>query len=214
MQDYLPTGNFKFVENPDSADWSNLPSDSPHGYIIDCDIDYPDSVHDSLQDLPPLPSLDKSPTGDGKTKKLLASLQPKSRYIVHYTLLQQAVRLGLRVTKVNRVLSFSQSAFMRSFVELNAKLRAESTNPFYKAVYKLITNSAYSRLIMAKRKQREVRIVTTDRALQKLIRQPRFADYVIISPNVVAVHMRKRCVKLNVPIFAGMTILEHSKAYM
>lgn len=70
---------------------------------------------------------------------------------------------------------------MRPFVELNAKLRAESTNPFYKGVYKLITNSAYGRLIMAKRKQREVRIVTTDRALQKLIRQPRFADYVIIS---------------------------------
>lgn len=214
MLRHLPVGNFKFIDDPDTVEWSNLPEDSPHGYILDCDIECPDAHHDKLQDLPPLPSLDLSPTGDGKTKKLLATLTTKRRYVVHYTALQQAQRLGLKVLKVHRVLSFSQSAFMKRFVELNARLRAETDNAFYKGVYKLITNSVYGRTCLNKRKQREVRIVTTDKALQKLVRQPRFAEHVIISPNVVAVHMRKRCVKLNVPIYVGMTVLEHSKTHM
>lgn len=210
----LPVGNFKVLDNPEAVEWSNLPADSPHGYILDCDIDCPDTYHDKLQDLPSLPSLDLSPTGDGKTKKLLATLTAKRRYVVHFTVLQQAQRLGLKVLKVHRVLSFSQSAFMKNIVELNARLRAETDNVFYKGVYKLITNAVYGRTILNKMKQREVRIVTTDSALQKRVRQPRFAEHVIIPPNVVADHMRKICVQLDVPIYVGMTVLDHSKWHM
>lgn len=35
--------------------------DAPTGYIMECDIEVPDSVHDQLSDLPPLPDQEIPP---------------------------------------------------------------------------------------------------------------------------------------------------------
>lgn len=51
----LPWGNFRFIESVDEVDWSTHVVDTPTGYIMECDIVVPDSVHDQLSDLPPLP---------------------------------------------------------------------------------------------------------------------------------------------------------------
>lgn len=64
---YLPTGNFKFVESPETLDWSTLPLDAPTGYIMEADVTVPDRVHDKLQDLPLLPELEIPPGSREKT---------------------------------------------------------------------------------------------------------------------------------------------------
>ncbi|XP_054280057.1 uncharacterized protein LOC128998086 [Macrosteles quadrilineatus] len=138
---YLPTGHFQFVESPENLDWSSVPSDNPTGYILECDIKVPDNVHDRLQYLPPLPELEAPP--GSKDKKLLATLKDKTKYVAHYSVFQQAVKLGLIVTKVHRAISFSQSPFMKKFVDFNAEMRAKSTNEFYKSIFKLMNNANY-----------------------------------------------------------------------
>lgn len=126
----LPTGDFKWVD-PGKVEWSNLSRDAPHGYFLEVDITIPEHLHDFLDELPPLPENRVPPKPDGsvgKTSKLLATLYDKQRYVLHYTLLQQAVRLGVRVTKVHRVLSFSQKRWMKKYIEFNSIKRTQSTN--------------------------------------------------------------------------------------
>lgn len=57
----LPWGNFRFIESVDEVDWSTHVVDAPTGYIMECDIEVPDSINDQLSDLPPLPDQEIPP---------------------------------------------------------------------------------------------------------------------------------------------------------
>jgi len=88
-------------------DVSAIAPDSSTGYILEIDLEYPQSIHDEHIDLSFCPTRDKPP---GKRQnKLLASLYDKKRYVIHYRNLQQCTRHDLRVIKIHRVLQFAQS---------------------------------------------------------------------------------------------------------
>lgn len=99
---------------------------------------------------------------------------------------QQAIRLGLKVTKVYRVLVFSQTPYMEKFVSVISQKRALSTNMFYKNILKLQVNSVFGRSLLQKCNQRDVRIVNTENLFKKLFRNPLFSDHIIINENVIA----------------------------
>jgi len=98
-------------------DVSAIASDSSTGYILEVDLEYPQSIHDEHIDLPFCPTRDKPP---GKRQnKLLASLYDKKRYVIHYRNLQQRTHHYLRVAKIHRILQFAQSEWLRDYIELN-----------------------------------------------------------------------------------------------
>lgn len=213
----LPTGNFKWEENPENVEWTNLPSDSPFGYLLECDVEVPQSVHDKLNDLPPLPEKSVPPFG-GKTEKLMATLTKKERYIAHYTVFQQAQKLGLRVTKVHRVLKFSQSPWMKKYIDFNSNLRSKSTNDFSRNFFKLMNNAAFGKSLQNNRKHMDVRVVTTQEGFDKYARQSRFVDRVIIKEGeedgIILVFLTKTVVLMDKPIFIGSVTLDLSKVHM
>lgn len=45
MADYLPIGKFRWVDNCESFNVFNISADSPIGYILEVDIDYPVHLH-------------------------------------------------------------------------------------------------------------------------------------------------------------------------
>ena len=47
-------------------------------------------------------------------RKLTMNLMDKKKYVVHYRNLQFYVRHGLRVTRIHRVMKFTQEPWMRS----------------------------------------------------------------------------------------------------
>ncbi|CAB0039579.1 unnamed protein product [Trichogramma brassicae] len=53
MAQYLPYGGFEWA---DAKDYLTLPEDSEYGYILEVDLEYPESLHDSHKDLPLCPS--------------------------------------------------------------------------------------------------------------------------------------------------------------
>ena len=54
MSQYLPYGGFKWVKtnNKTVNRILNKSDNSPHGYFLEVDLDYPDNLHDSHKDYP------------------------------------------------------------------------------------------------------------------------------------------------------------------
>jgi len=124
MCQYLPCGGFTWV-NPELIDW-NVADDSPIGYILEVDLEYPDHLHDRLNDLPFCPEF-KAPPGS-KQPKLLATLYGKERYIIHYRHLRQALLHGLVLVRTHRALQFDQSPWIKRYIDLNTDMRKNAKN--------------------------------------------------------------------------------------
>ncbi|XP_053997335.1 uncharacterized protein LOC128886433 [Hylaeus anthracinus] len=83
----LPYAEFRWVDKVANFDVSSIAADSPTGYILEVDLEYPQRLHDIHADLPFCPTRAKPP---GKREdKLLATLYDKQRYDIHYRNLQQ-----------------------------------------------------------------------------------------------------------------------------
>ena len=75
-----------------------------------------------------------------EVEKLVPNRLPKTRYVLHYRNLQLYLQLGLKLTKVHKVLQFNQSAWMAPYIEKNTELRKLAQNEFQKDFYKLMNN--------------------------------------------------------------------------
>ncbi|XP_026819648.1 uncharacterized protein LOC113558395 [Rhopalosiphum maidis] len=113
MSEYIPYGGFEWIE-PTLDGLENLNDTSDIGRMYEVDIEYPQRLHDDHNDLPFLPN-SGIPRGS-KIKKLMATLESKERYIVHYRILKQAMANGLKVKKVYRVLQFKQSKWLANIL--------------------------------------------------------------------------------------------------
>ena len=82
---------------------------SSKGYILEADVDYPSKLHKLHSDMPFLPERMKI----DKTKKLVCNLHYKKKYVVHISILKQALDHGLKLKKVHRVIEFNQKAWLK-----------------------------------------------------------------------------------------------------
>ena len=64
------------------------------------------------------------------------------------------------------------------------------------------------------RKHRDIKLVTTDKKRSKLVSQPNYHTINLISEDLSIIKMKKTKVKMNKPIYLGLSILEISKTLM
>ena len=55
MSGYLPYGGFKQLKNVDNLDVNSVSEDSPKGYILEVELEYPDELHVLYNDYPLAP---------------------------------------------------------------------------------------------------------------------------------------------------------------
>ena len=129
------------IKNVDEFDVMSISEKSP---ILKVDLEYPDKLHELHNDYPLAPEklavssdmlsnyckkiADKYEIKVGDVKKLIPNLGNKTNYAVHCRNLQLYLSLGMKLTKIHRVLEFKQFDF-------NTEKRMNAANDFEKRFF-------------------------------------------------------------------------------
>ena len=129
MSEYVPYEEFKWLKNVDEFDAMSVSEKKSNRIFFKVDIEYPDELHELHNDYPLAPEklpissdmlskyckkiADKYEIKVGDVKKLIPNLGNKTNYVVHYRNLQLYLSLGIKLTKIHRVLEFKQSDLMK-----------------------------------------------------------------------------------------------------
>ena len=97
---------------------------------------------------------------------------------------------------------------------MNTELRSLAKNDFEKDLYKLMNNPVFGKTMENIRKHRDIKLITTDKTRSKLVSEPNYHTMNCISENLSIIEMKKTKVKMNKPIYLGLSILDISKILM
>ena len=103
---------------------------------------------------------------------------------------------------------------MKPYIGMNTKSRTETKNDFEKDFFKPMNNSVFGKTMENVRKHSAIKLVKKDKRRNQLASEPNYHTPKYFSENVMAIEMKKTKVKMNKPIYLGMSILDISKTLM
>ena len=210
MSQKLPVNSFKWVEEKSRTSeefLKNHNENSNKGYIPEADVKYPKKLHDLHSTLPILPRR----MNIDKCKKLVCNLHNKKKYVVHIKTLKQALNHGLKLKRVHRIIEFNQNTWLKPYVDMNTELRKLAKDDFEKDLFKLMNNAVFGKTMENIRKHRDIKLVTTNKKRNKLFSEPNYNIMNYISKDLSIIEMNKTKVKMNKPIYLGLSILDIGK---
>ena len=251
----LPVSGFRWenVANMTAETIMGWKDDGPVGRILEVDLDYPEELHDLHRDYPLAPELGEAEFGEYSPaqqrfiregmniKRLLLTLRPKEKYVLHQANLRLYLRLGLKLTKVHRCLRFEQKAWMAPYIQLNTDLRTKAKSDFESNFFKLMNNSVFGKTMENLRRRTKVYIEKLDPEItkllkeglsledtlaemrkrglgslrvSKLIRSPLYVASTIVCEGLILIQHRPEKVFINKPTYTGMSVLDLSKTLM
>jgi len=160
MSQPLPKGDFQWID-PEEVELFNYHAESEKGVILEVDLEYPEELHDLHNDYPLAPekmciiddmlsdycgdTKKQHKISSGTVAKLVTTLRDKTNYLLHYRNLKLYLDLGLKVKKIHRVLEFSQSRWLKEYIDFNTEKRKDAKNSFEIGFFKLMNNSVFGK---------------------------------------------------------------------
>ena len=120
-------------------------------------------LHENHNELPFL--AERMQIGSGQ--KLVPNLKDKKEYVVQIKALNQALKQGLKLKKVHRVIEFRQSKWIKAYIMLNTRLRKDAKNEFEKDFFKLMNNSVFGKTMENIRNHKDMKFLTSEQKYLK-----------------------------------------------
>lgn len=165
----VPIGGYRWMTPAeyDSRDWMVYDGESTDiGHILEVDLDYSDrELHLEHSSLPLAPhkldidetmlspfasrllneARDRKQRGAERHRstKLVATFQPRERYIVHSRNLALYLQLGMKLTRIHRAIEFRTSSFLKEYITFCTNKRKEAKSEFRKHIFKTFSNSVF-----------------------------------------------------------------------
>ena len=216
MVQSLPYKNFK---------WSNnLTLDKIQTGIYEVDIEIPKELHNKFKDYPLCPEIKNIPEDNlseyqtylnnklnikytEKDKKLILDLLPKKNYKIYYKNLEYYMKLGVKITKIHKILTFDEKPFLKDYIDLNTNLRKKAINDLEKDLFKLMNNAIFGKSMENVLNRSNIKLINNDpEKLLKLIRQPNFQNAYQISNKLCLVESTPIKTVFDKPIYIGACI--------
>ena len=83
-----------------------------------------------------------------------------------------------------------------------------------KDFFKIMNNSVFGKTMENVRKHRDFKLVTTEKRRNRLVSELNYHATKWFSENLLAIEIKKIKVKMNKPVYLGLSILEISKTLM
>ena len=97
---------------------------------------------------------------------------------------------------------------------MNTELIKQGKNDFEKDFFKLMNNSVFVKTMENVWKHRDIKLVPTSKRRNLLASEHNYHTTKWFSENLLAIEMKKTKVKMNKPVYLGLSILEISKTLM
>ena len=97
----------------------NYNEKSDEGYFLEIDVKHPKKLNELHNELPFL--LERKKIKNVET--LVTNLYDKNEYVIHIKYLKQALNHGIILEKFHRVIKFNQKDRLKSYTDMNTKLR-------------------------------------------------------------------------------------------
>ena len=231
MSQYLPTGDFREIKVTRSILKSMLrtPDNNEHGFLIECDLEYPSSIHEKTKHFPFLPEkktikvegfspymTENKPEIYKPTEKLIMDQTNKQRYFLHYRDLKFYITHGIRILNVHTVYEFKQSPWLAKYIKYNTEQRKKAKTEFDKHFYKLMNNSFYGKTIENIRKRLNLDLIDKSDIHKILNRQSKlsFDDKIAEYEKFNLYSFNKETIKFTKPIYVGFSVSDLSKLLM
>ena len=115
---------------------------------------------------------------------------------------------------MHSVIQFNQEGWQKSYIDMNTELRKQAKNEFEKDFFKLMNNSVLRKAMENVRNQRDIKLVTTNKKRNILVSEPSYHTTKHIIENLLIIEVKKQEVKMNKPIYLGISILDIIKTLM
>ena len=229
MSQYLPYKNISLNSEIDIDTILKTDDNSKYGYIVECDLEFPQEIHDKLKEFPPCPEsiaptkemlsefqkkmAEKSNVKVGSCSKLVPHLMKHEKYCIHYRNLKFVKELGVEITKVHNVVQFKQKPWLKKYIDFNTNKRKEAKNEFEKDFFKLMNNAVFGKTMENVKNRIQLHLTTDETNAVKWFSKINFKTSKNFD-NLHLIEMYKQEIVYDKPIYVGTSILDLSKLHM
>ena len=137
--------NLEFDTTITLEDSLNTSDKSKLGYYVECDLEYPEDLHDKFKEYPPCPEsltpkeewisdfqkdMTQQKMKPSSCPKLIPHLMKHEQYVIHYRNLKYINKLGVKITELHRVMEFEQKAWLTPYIDMSTKSRTFAKHYF------------------------------------------------------------------------------------
>ena len=123
------------------------------------------------------------------------------------------VKMGVKETKIHRVIQFKQDYICRNYIQNNTNKRATAKTETEKVVRKLMNTSLYGRMCMNALDFLQIKLLHDEEKIMNSISKPTIRN-ITRNKNYSQSEYTKKKIEYDSPVYVGVTILELSILHM